>query len=100
MIANVAITATEYLNRTAGYETFGQAILRTGPLVMAAQWGLWRSWSDAPSFLTAWAAFTLGGAVLRLLSVHFLVGERLTWTAFAGVSLVMLGGQLVRQGIK
>lgn len=98
IVANVAITGCEYLNRAGGYETFGQAILRTGPLILVAQWALWRSWSGAPSFLLAWATFSLGGLFLRVLSARFLLGEPLGWRTLAGVVLVAFGAHLVRSG--
>jgi multidrug transporter EmrE-like cation transporter len=47
----------------------------------------------------AWAVFTSGNIILRVLSSHFLVGETLTWKVGLGVILVLAGGQFVREGI-
>jgi hypothetical protein len=98
LIANVNIAVVEYLNRAGKYDSFGEAILRTGVFVMLAQWGLWRCWDGAPSFMTAWAFFTAGNLILRLVSNHFLVGEPLNLLAGAGVALVVAGAQLVKMG--
>jgi multidrug transporter EmrE-like cation transporter len=97
--ANFAIAATEYLNRTGGYEHAGHAFLRTAPLILIAQVGLFYAWRDAPSFMTAWATFTIGNIGLRVLSAHFIVGERMTLDVFFGIAMIVMGGHLVRQGV-
>ena len=99
IVANVTIAVIEYLNRTGGYEHFGQAFLRTGSLIFVAQIGLFYAWRDAPSFMFAWVVFNGGNVLLRLVSAHFFVGERLSLSVAFGVAFVVLGGHLVRQGI-
>jgi hypothetical protein len=100
LFANVNIAAVEYLNRTGHYSSFADALLRTAPLIVLAQYGLWKCWDGAPSMMLAWAFFTAGNLGLRLLSNQFLVGEGLTWTTGAGVVLVASGVQMVRIGMK
>lgn len=99
ILANFAIAATEYLNRTGGYGHAGEAFLRTAPLIFVAQVGLFYAWRDAPAFMTAWAFFTVGNIGLRVLSAHFMVGERLTLDVAFGIALVIMGGHLVREGM-
>ncbi len=99
ILSNLAIAVIEYLNRTGGFAHPGEAFLRTGWLIVVAQVGLFYAWRDAPSFMVAWAMFTAGNIGLRVLSAHFLVGERLTMHVAFGIGLVLLGGHLVRQGI-
>lgn len=97
--ANFAIAVTEYMNRTGGYENAGQAFLRTAPLIFVAQVGLFYAWRDAPSFMTAWATFTIGNIGLRVLSAHFMVGEKMTLDVAFGIAMILMGGHLVRQGM-
>ncbi len=99
ILANVSITTIEYLNRTGDFAHPGQAFLRTGVLIVLAQCGLFYAWRDAPSFMFAWAVFNFGNILLRLVSAHFFVGERLTLSVWVGVALIVLGGNLVRLGI-
>lgn len=99
IIANFAIAGTEYLNRTGGYNHAGEAFARTAPLIFIAQVGLFYAWRDAPAFMTAWAFFTVGNIMLRVLSSHFMVGERLTLDVAFGIAMVVMGGHLVRQGM-
>jgi len=99
LFANVNISIVEYLNRQGHYESYGDALCRTGIFIVMAQYGLWKAWDGAPSFMLAWAFFTAGNLGLRLLSNQFLVGEGLTWTTGAGVVLVAAGVQLVRVGM-
>jgi hypothetical protein len=100
LLANANIAIVEYLNRTGNYSSFGEAVCRTGIFIVLAQYGLWRCWDGAPSFMLAWAFFTAGNLGLRLLSNQFLVGEGLSWTAGMGVVLVASGVHLVKLGLK
>lgn len=99
LVANLAIAAIEYLNRAGGFSGPGAAFLRTGPLIVLSQIGLFYCWRHAPSFLLAWVFFSIGNSGLRLLSSHFLIGDQLTWQAGADVSLILLGGWLVTTGV-
>lgn len=98
IIANVTIAVIEYLNRAGGFASFGDALLRTGPIIIVAQFGLFYAWRDAPSFMFAWAFFTSGNLLLRLISAQFAVGEPLTWTTTLGVSFMFGGAYLVKIG--
>jgi len=91
LLANVSIMWIEYLNRTGDYPTFLAAIRHTGPLILVGQLGLFYTFRGAPTFLTAWAIFTTGNAVLRLLSSYVLVAEPPGLWTLLGYGLMFLG---------
>lgn len=99
LLANLAIAFVEYTNRTARFDHFGEQIVVMWPLILASQFALFYTWRDGPSFMYAWAFFTTGNIVCRVVSSHYFVGERLTMTVGFGVALIILGGYFVRQGI-
>lgn len=100
LVSNATIVAVEYMNRTGGYPTFGHALLRTAPLILVMQWGLFRAWSGAPTMLLAWAFFVAGNTVARLLSVQFLVpGERVSTQELVATA-VIVGGVFLMKGAK
>ncbi len=98
ILANFTIAAIEGLNRNAGFTNFGNAIVCTMPLIFAAQYGLFYAWRDAPSMMMAWAFFTAGNSVLRLLSVQYYAGEPLNVTTLAGTAVIFFGAWIVKQG--
>ncbi len=98
IIANFAIASVEYLNRAGGFPDFGRALLVTSPLILAAQYGLFYSWRDAPSFMLAWAFFTAGNGLLRLVSSQYLVGEGLSTLTLVGTSIIFAGAYVVKAG--
>jgi multidrug transporter EmrE-like cation transporter len=98
IFANVNIAVVEYLNRTGEFSSFGDALLRTAPCIIMAQYGLYRCWAGAPSFMTAWAFFTAGNLILRLASNHFLVSEPLNVYGWLGVCMVVGGATIVKYG--
>lgn len=91
ILANIAIMVVEYLNRTGQYATYWHALMHTGVFIVIAQYGLYVAWSKAPNLMVAWALFTVGNSALRVLNVHFFVGEPIAWRVWVGL-LVMLGG--------
>jgi hypothetical protein len=99
VMANVAIGFIEYRNRTGGFENPGEAFSANWFLIVISQTGLFYAWRDAPSFMFAWVVFTTGNIALRIISSHFFVGEKLSLTVAYGVALVLIGGQLVRDGM-
>lgn len=98
ILANVNITIVEYLNRNGGYSSFPEAIWHTGVFILVAQYGLYRCWVGAPSFMLAWAFFTAGNLILRLISNQYFVGEPLNVYGWLGVCMVVGGVQLVKWG--
>lgn len=98
LVANAAIMVVEYLNRTGQYATFWHALLHTGLFIVIAQWGLWASWSRAPSLMLAWAMFTAGNSAFRLVSARWFVGEPLSERTLIGVGLMALALYCMKSG--
>lgn len=96
LVANATVIAIELINRHGGYATFSSSVLRTFPLIMFAQWMLYRSMSGAPSWLIAAAVFSFGTAAMRV-AAAWGIGERVSLQAVLGIA-VMLGGMLVVKG--
>lgn len=99
LLAVCSVTRIEYLHRSAGYEHGLAAFLYTLPFVFLCQFGLFYSFRDASSMFLAWIAFTVTSTLLRIGSSHFLLGERVSPVALAGIACVLLGGWLVKEGM-
>ncbi len=94
LVSNGAIIATEYTNRTA---TGGwvSVLPTTAPLIILAQYCLFRTFNDAPHWFVAWAVFTIGNSIVRVAGVG-LFGERVANWPLAIMSIgVMMGGALL-----
>ncbi len=94
LVSNGAIIGTEYLNRTA---TGGwlSVLPQTAPLIIVAQYCLFRAFNDAPHWFMAWAVFTVGNSAMRVLGVGFF-GERVAnWPLALASIVVMMGGALL-----
>ena len=98
LLANMAIAVIEYLNRTGGYPNFRSALVHTGPLILIGQLGLFYAWRDAPSFMFAWAFFSVMNAAVRLVSNYWFVQEALTPLTLLGVAVMVGGAYLVKIG--
>ena len=97
--ANVSIAGVEYFNRVSTAPTFLHQLMLTAPLIFAAQYGLYHCWRGAPSMFMAWAVFTVGNAVIRVLSVRYVLGEPVDWMpTLAGIAVMMGGAYLVKVG--
>lgn len=96
LISNVAIIATEYLNRTS--PTLWAAWSRTWPLILVAQAGLWFSYRHAPTLMVAWVVFTTGNSAIRLLMAATVLGEpfRPQW-ALLGAGCMVAGSFCVKR---
>lgn len=94
LLANVCIARIEAINRAGGHSDFGAVIFATWWLILVSQYGLFNAFNGAPSFMAAWAFFTVGNMGLRLLNAYFVVGEPLNLGTWLGVSM-MFGGMLV-----
>lgn len=101
LMSNASIIVIEYLNREAqgGWAT---VLPQTAPLIIAAQFCLFFAFRDAPSWMLAWAVFSLGNSVMRVGAVHFLArGEIGSWNAtIAGILVMTAGAFIVKTGIK
>ena len=95
LFSNLAIIATEYINRTT-VGGFGPAIVKTWPLIFAAQFCLFKSFNGAPHWMTAWVVFALGNAIMRVGAVQvFAIGEISSWPYVLSGIGVMIGGAFV-----
>lgn len=102
LIANASIIGIEYLNHAGGYGSWRLTLIRTGGLIVIAQWGLYRAFSGAENWLTAWAIFTLGNALMRLAGVGLLVGNQIgSWGHVVLGTAVMIGGSwILKEGLR
>ena len=101
LVSNVAINATEYLNRNAPGGWFS-VLPQTALLIIIAQFCLFISFKDAPHWMTAWIVFALGNSTLRVAMVYFLAGHEIRhWpTILFGVATVLAGSFAVKAGLK
>ena len=99
LMSNVAIIATEYLNRVS--PSLSVALPRTIPFIIVAQLCLYQAWNGAPHWMMAWVVFVIGNASARILSVYaFAEHEIASWPLLLGGVAVMLGGSLIiKQGL-
>jgi hypothetical protein len=98
LMANVAIQAVEYVNRS-GEGGFLFTFSRTWPLILLAQWGLFETWRHAPHFLTAWLFFTVCNAAMRLTVSKYLLGETFAWWGPLGVVGMMGCAMIVSRSL-
>lgn len=96
--SNVAIIATEYLNRNA-VGGWASVLPQTAPLIFVAQFCLFRAFNGAPHWLMAWAVFSIGNAIMRVAAVGFFnPGEVSSWPSVFVGTLIMVGGAFVLKG--
>lgn len=101
LVSNVAIIATEYINR--GSPTIGDALPRTIPLIALAQVGLYYTWSGASSWYVAWVWFAVWNTTIRagwVASTAY--GDEVgNWQVLLlGVAIVFAGAFTVKMGLK
>ncbi len=100
LISNVSIILTEYLNRT-GDGNWVSVLPKTLPLIILAQWCLFRAFNGAPNWMIAWMMFTIGNAIMRVIAVNFMAGHEVgNWYyTLCGVSVMIAGSFLVKSGL-
>lgn len=99
LIANVAIIATEYLNRnaTGGWTS---VLPQTAPLIIVAQWCLFLAFNGAPHWLMAWAVFTIGNSLMRVATVGLTAGEIASYPhVLLGIVIMVGGAFLLKEGL-
>jgi hemolysin-activating ACP:hemolysin acyltransferase len=68
---------------------------QTAPLIIVAQYCLFRTFNDAPHWFVAWAVFTVGNSAARVLGVG-LFGEHVSnWPLALTAITIMMGGALL-----
>lgn len=102
LLANVAVIAIEWINHAGGYGSWPRTLLRTGPLIVVAQWGLYRAFSTADHWLWAWAVFTIGNAVMRVAANGLLAGNQVgSWGhVMTGIAVMILGSLVLKGGLR
>lgn len=75
VIAVAGIQLLEYMNRTMQFDNFLVALKYTAVVILIGQYGLWKSWSGAPSLLMAWVMFFSLNVACRTVLLTYLVGE-------------------------
>jgi hypothetical protein len=98
ILANVFIALIEYQNRVGGSSSYLGTLQTTWWMIFVAQCGLFYAWRCAPSMMLAWAAFTLGNTVVRMVSVQWAVHEPPSWATIGGVAVMVLGAFMVKAG--
>lgn len=100
LLANLCIQVVEYLNHTADGSWLA-VLPRTVPFIVLAQWGLFNSYSGAPSLFAAWVVFTVGNSVMRVVMVSTLLGGQVgSWPlVVAGVSGMIACAFAIKQGL-
>lgn len=96
LLANVSVTILEAVYRRGTFPSFVLTLVWTWPLILVAQYGIWNAWRGAPSFLFAWAFFSIGNAALRLASSYWIVGEPPSAVGTVGFAMMLLGAYLLR----
>ena len=101
LISNAAIIWTEYLNRSAR-DGWLEVLPQTAPLILLAQFCLFKAYNGAPQWLTAWMVFAIGNSVMRVLSIQmFAAGEISSWVrTLVGIGVMIAGAFLVKGGLK
>lgn len=99
LVSNVAIIATEYLNRHA--EGGWLSVLpQTLPLIIVAQFCLFKAFNGANHWLWAWAVFTVGNSIMRVAAVHFTGSHVESWpVVLAGIAAMMGGAAVLKMGL-
>lgn len=101
LVSNVAIIYTEYINRSTagGWE---HALPKTlGPIILA-QFCLYIAFNQAPHWLAAWAFFTIGNSLMRVVAVYFFdVGRIGSWShVLLGITVMLAGAFLLKEGLR
>jgi hypothetical protein len=101
LISNAAIIATEYTNRyaTGGW---GSVLPRTLPLIIVAQFCLFRTFNGASHWMWAWAVFTVGNSFMRVGSLAAFGDEAVgSWPkVITGVCIMVSGALFMKMGLR
>lgn len=100
LISNVAIIFTEYMNRaTPG--GWGAALPKTFVPIVLAQWCLYVAFNGAPHWLAAWAFFTIGNSLMRVVAVYYFGGAVGSWAhVMLGITVMLGGAFLLKEGLR
>ena len=94
--ANLCIAVLEYIYRTNSL-SLGLA-LKLAPLIIFMQMMLWHTWRAGPGLMLAWMVFFLGNTVLRIINVHYMLGEPINGHTWMALGLVVTGAIVMHSG--
>lgn len=99
--ANAAIIRTEYVNRHA-HGGWAEALPDTWYLIALAQLSLYYSFNGAPHWMTAWAFFSVGNALMRAMAVNWTAGHEVSsWAAVSvGIAAMLAGSLVLKAGLR
>lgn len=103
VLANLAIICSEYLHRSVPAGTpWIKIIPYVLPFYAIAQYSLFKSYSAAPHWFTAWMVFSVGNSLMRIVAVKtFAPGEVTSWThVVLGVTGMLCGAWMLKEGLK
>ncbi len=99
--SNACIMFIEYINRGAvgGWHT---VLPSTVLPIVAAQFCLFYAFRGAPTWLEAWAVFTIGNAAMRMTMVSITADHEVSnWLyTMAGVGFMLAGGAVLKMGLR
>jgi hypothetical protein len=91
ILANLLIMRIEYYYRVSDFSWDVGLFVRLALMIPVMQLCLWNMFAKAPSLMLAWACFTLGNTLLRLVNAYWFVGEPPNLATLAGVACILLG---------
>ena len=103
VLANIAIIASEYIHRSVPPGSpWVQILPYAFPVYIIGQFFLFRCFSGAPHWLTAWMVFTVGNSIMRIMAVStYAPGEVTDWRrVILGVAGMIGCAFFVKGGLK
>lgn len=99
LVANVSITALEWIYRTGQFLNFRQAFWWVLPLMILGQFGLFWGFrgGGASSLIYAGIVFTMINIIFRIANTYLFIGEtvsKFTWVALVLVVIATIVGAL------
>jgi len=98
LLANVSALLVEYVNRKDMFGGFLAGLPYTIWPMVVIQVALYYSFKTAPTYMMAAMVFTVGNAVLRVVSNSMFVNEELNWMIGLGVAGMVVSGIVVKVG--
>ena len=100
ILANISIAYVEYINHAADKPTWLQALPYTAVPIIIAQYALYRAFSGASSMFLAWAVFTVGNSLMRVVSVKYMVNQPVNIYHICGIVGMLASAYVVKLGGK
>lgn len=100
LISGLAVIWTELIYRgTTG--TWLSTLPQTAPLILIAQFGLFRAFNEAPHWFLAWAVFCVGSSIMRASAVGLFGDKVSNWPlALVSIAIMLSGAFLMKTALK